>query len=104
MYEIAQRDGFSTHDVDHIAGRIEAGKGDDVLGVLCHVDVVPAGDGWDSDPFNPVVTDDAIIARGTLDDKGPTIAAYYAVKILNDMKVDWKKRIHIIIGTDEESD
>ena len=27
MYQIAERDGFSTHDVDHIAGRIEAGKG-----------------------------------------------------------------------------
>ena len=49
-----------------------------------------AGDGWDSNPFQPVVTDNAIIARGTLDDKGPTIAAYYAVKILNEMKVDWK--------------
>lgn len=104
MYELAERDGFSTHDVDHIAGRIEAGQGEDVLGILWHVDVVPAGDGWDSDPFDPVVTDDAIIARGTLDDKGPTIAAYYAVKILNDMNVDWKKRIHMIIGTDEESD
>lgn len=104
MYELAERDGFSTHDVDHIAGRIEAGQGEDVLGILCHVDVVPAGDGWDSAPFDPVVTDDAIIARGTLDDKGPTIAAYYAVKILNDMNVDWKKRIHMIIGTDEESD
>lgn len=104
MYELAERDGFSTHDVDHIAGRIEAGQGEDVLGILCHVDVVPAGDGWDSDPFDPVVTDDAIIARGTLDDKGPTIAAYYAVKILNDMNVNWKKRIHMIIGTDEESD
>lgn len=104
MYELAERDEFSTHDVDHIAGRIEAGQGEDVLGILCHVDVVPAGDGWDSDPFDPVVTDDAIIARGTLDDKGPTIAAYYAVKILNDMNVDWKKRIHMIIGTDEESD
>ncbi|WP_347128058.1 dipeptidase PepV [Staphylococcus capitis] len=104
MYELAERDGFSTHDVDHIAGRIEAGQGEDILGILCHVDVVPAGDGWDSDPFDPVVTDDAIIARGTLDDKGPTIAAYYAVKILNDMNVDWKKRIHMIIGTDEESD
>lgn len=104
MYELAERDGFSTHDVDHIAGRIEAGQREDVLGILCHVDVVPAGDGWDSDPFDPVVTDDAIIARGTLDDKGPTIAAYYAVKILNDMNVDWKKRIHMIIGTDEESD
>ena len=104
MYNLGKRDGFSTHDVDHIAGRIEAGKGEDVLGILCHVDVVPAGDGWDSNPFQPVVTDNAIIARGTLDDKGPTIAAYYAVKILNEMKVDWKKRIHIIIGTDEESD
>lgn len=104
MYGIAERDGFNTHDVEHIAGRIEAGEGEDVMGILCHVDVVPAGDGWDSNPFDPVVTEDKIIARGTLDDKGPTIAAYYAVKILNDMKVNWKKRIHIIIGTDEESD
>lgn len=104
MYQLAERDGFATHDVDHIAGRIEVGEGEDVFGILCHVDVVPAGDGWDSDPFDPVVTDDRIVARGTLDDKGPTIAAYYAVKILNDMNVNWKKRLHIIIGTDEESD
>ncbi|UEX90930.1 dipeptidase PepV [Staphylococcus ratti] len=104
MYTLAKRDGFTTFDTDHIAGRIEAGKGEELFGILGHVDVVPAGDGWDSDPFSPVVTEDRIIARGTLDDKGPTIAAYYAVKILNDMNVDWKKRIHIIIGTDEESD
>ncbi|WP_251519756.1 dipeptidase PepV [Staphylococcus sp. Marseille-Q6910] len=104
MYKLAQRDGFESHDVDHIAGRIEAGEGSDLFGILCHVDVVPAGEGWDSNPFDPVVTDKDIIARGTLDDKGPTIAAYYAVKILNEMNVNWKKRIHIIIGTDEESD
>lgn len=104
MYQLAERDGFATHDVDHVAGRIEVGKGEDLFGILCHVDVVPAGEGWDTPPFEPTVTDDAIIARGTLDDKGPTIAAYYAVKILNDMNVDWKKRVHIIVGTDEESD
>ncbi|MCU5746858.1 dipeptidase PepV [Staphylococcus sp. SQ8-PEA] len=104
IYDLAKRDGLTTHDVDHIAGRVEAGAGDELFGILCHVDVVPAGDGWDSSPFEPVVTEDRIIARGTLDDKGPTIAAYYAVKILNEMNVDWKKRIHIIIGTDEESD
>ena len=104
MYKLAKRDGFGAVDVDHIAGRIEAGKGDDLLGILCHVDVVPAGEGWDSDPFSPVVTEDRIVARGTLDDKGPTIAAYYAMKILEEMNVDWKKRIHMIIGTDEESD
>ncbi|MDT4010817.1 MULTISPECIES: dipeptidase PepV [Staphylococcus] len=104
MYQIAERDGFNVHDVDHVAGRIEAGKCEDLFGILCHVDVVPAGEGWDTPPFEPTVTEDAIIARGTLDDKGPTIAAYYAVKILNEMNVDWKKRVHIIIGTDEESD
>ncbi|MRF37241.1 M20/M25/M40 family metallo-hydrolase, partial [Staphylococcus sp. KY49P] len=87
MYQLAERDGFGIHDVDHIAGRIEAGEGEDLFGILCHVDVVPAGDGWDSNPFNPLVTDDKIVARGTLDDKGPTIAAYYAVKILNEMNV-----------------
>jgi len=103
MYKIAERDGFKAVDVDHIAGRIEMGKGDDLFGILCHVDVVPAGSGWETEPYNPVVTEDRIIARGTLDDKGPTIAAYYAVKILNDMNVDFKKRIHLIIGTDEES-
>ncbi|TDM04576.1 dipeptidase PepV [Macrococcus carouselicus] len=103
MYRIAERDGFKAVDIDHVAGRIEMGKGDDLFGILCHVDVVPAGSGWDTEPFEPVVTEDRVIARGTLDDKGPTIAAYYAVKILNDMGVDFKKRIHMIIGTDEES-
>ncbi|GGB02795.1 dipeptidase PepV [Macrococcus hajekii] len=103
MYQMAERDGFKSVDIDHVAGRIEMGQGDDLFGILCHVDVVPAGSGWDTNPFEPVVTDDRIIARGTLDDKGPTIAAYYAVKILNDMGVDFKKRIHMIIGTDEES-
>lgn len=91
MYKLAQRDGFNTHDVDHIAGRIEAGKGEKVFGILGHVDVVPEGSGWDTDPFNATVTEDRIIARGTLDDKGPTIAAYYAVKILEDMQVDWEE-------------
>ncbi len=103
MYKLAERDGFNHVDVDHVAGRIEMGKGDELFGILCHVDVVPPGSGWDTDPFDPVETEDKIIARGTLDDKGPTIAAYYAVKILNDMNVDFKKRIHVIVGTDEES-
>ncbi|NJI01245.1 dipeptidase PepV, partial [Staphylococcus hyicus] len=48
MYHLANRDGFKTVDVDHIAGRIEAGKGDELFGILGHVDVVPAGDGWAS--------------------------------------------------------
>lgn len=102
MYQLAERDGFNTFDTDHLAGRIEIGKGEELFGILGHVDVVPAGDGWDSDPFDPVETDDRIIARGTLDDKGPTIAAYYAVKILNDMNVDWKRE-YILLSEQTKS-
>jgi succinyl-diaminopimelate desuccinylase len=50
-----------------------------LLGILVHVDVVPEGDGWTSDPFAAEIRDGKILARGALDDKGPTMAAYYAI-------------------------
>ena len=103
MYEIAHRDGFTTHDVDHIAGRIEAGKGNDVLGILCHVDVVPAGDGWETDPYEPVIKDGKIYARGASDDKGPSMAAYYAMKIIKELGLPVSKKIRFVVGSDEES-
>ena len=50
------------------------GAGPDKPTVLVygHYDVVPAemADGWDSDPFEPVVKDGKIYARGATDDKG----------------------------------
>jgi len=104
MLELGKRDGFITKEVDHLAGHIEAGEGDEIFGVLGHVDVVPPGNGWDHKPFDPVVTDDSITARGIQDDKGPTMAAYYAMKILNEQNVDFKLKTRLIIGTDEESD
>src|SRR5690606_19096506 len=82
---------------------IEVGKGEEILGILCHLDVVPAGDGWKYPPFSVTIEDGKIYARGALDDKGPTLAAYYALKLLVDMGVDFKKKVRIILGTDEES-
>lgn len=104
MYEIVYRDGFIIYDVDYIVGRIEVGKGNDVLGILCYVDVVFVGDGWDSNLFELVVIEDVIIVRGIFDDKGLIIVVYYVIKILEDMNVDWKKCIYMIIGMDEEFD
>ncbi|WP_127849820.1 dipeptidase PepV [Lacticaseibacillus hulanensis] len=101
---MAQRDGFTTKNVENVAGRIELGSGDDILGVLGHVDVVPAGEGWETDPFTPVIKDGKMYGRGTADDKGPTIAAYYALKILRDLNVPLNKRVHMILGSDEESE
>ena len=61
--------GFETRDFDGYAGDVRMGpEGKDPLGILAHLDVVPAGDGWDTDPFEPVVKDGRIYARGSGDD------------------------------------
>ena len=103
MLEIAKRDGFDTFNVENVAGRISFGQGETKLGLLGHVDVVPAGDGWDSDPFVAKIQDGRIYGRGSADDKGPTLAAYYALRLLKDQGITPKQTVQFIIGTDEES-
>lgn len=100
---MAEEDGFTTKQFGPWAGRIEIGQGEQLLGILGHVDVVPVGTGWDTDPFEPVIIDNKIFARGSSDDKGPTVAAYFAIKILRELGIEFNQRIHLIIGTDEES-
>ena len=104
MLKKGREDGFKTKDVKHLAGHIEMGEGEEILGVLCHVDVVPEGDGWSSDPFGAEIRDGKIYARGALDDKGPTMAAYYGMKIVQELGLPISKRVRLILGTDEESD
>ena len=104
VLEIGKRDGFETKQLENWAGHIEYGDGDEILGVLGHVDVVPVGSGWDTDPFDPVIKDGKLYARGSSDDKGPTMAAYYALKIIKELDLPVNKKIRVIIGTDEESE
>lgn len=101
--EIGERDGFTTKNIENVAGHIEFGEGDEVLGVLGHVDVVPVGDGWDTDPFEPVRKDGKLFARGSSDDKGPAVAAYYGMKLIKELNLPISKKVRFIIGTDEES-
>lgn len=101
--KMAEEDGFETELFGPWAGRIELGQGEELLGILGHLDVVPAGSGWETDPFDPVIKDERIYARGSSDDKGPTVAAYFALKLLRQLGVEFNKRIHLIVGTDEES-
>lgn len=104
MMSLGERDGMIAREVDNLAGHLEIGQGDKLFGILGHVDVVPPGNGWDTNPFDPVLQDGEIMARGVQDDKGPTMAAYYALKILKEHNKDFKYRTRLIIGTDEESD
>ncbi len=101
--KMAEEDGFKHEQFGPWAGRIEIGQGDQLLGILGHVDVVPTGTGWDTDPFEPVIIDNKIYARGSSDDKGPTVAAYFAIKILRELGIEFNQRVHLIVGTDEES-
>ncbi|PWW26186.1 succinyl-diaminopimelate desuccinylase [Cytobacillus oceanisediminis] len=104
MLKLGEKDGFKSKNVGNLAGHLEFGEGEEIVGVLCHIDVVPEGDGWTSDPFGAEIRDGKIFARGAIDDKGPTMAAYYAMKIVKEMELPLSKRVRMIIGTDEESD
>ena len=104
MLQMGEKEGFRIKNVGNLAGYVEFGQGDESVGILCHVDVVPEGDGWTSDPYAAEIRDGKIFARGAIDDKGPTIAAFYAMKIVKDLGLSLNKRVRMIIGTDEESD
>lgn len=101
--EMAEQDGFRTKNIDNVVGYAEWGEGDETLAILAHLDVMPAGKGWDTDPFDPVIKDGNLYGRGASDDKGPGMAAYYALKYLKDQGVAFNKRVRFIVGTDEES-
>ncbi|MBS4208625.1 dipeptidase PepV [Bacillus sp. FJAT-50079] len=104
MLALGKKDGFAAKNVGNVAGHLEMGAGSDLIGVLCHVDVVPEGDGWSVDPYGAEVKDGKMYARGAIDDKGPTLAAYYGMKIVKKLGLPLTKRVRMIIGTDEESD
>ena len=104
ILSFGKRDGYKTKLVENKAGHIEVGQGEELFGILGHVDVVPVVEAdWTSHPFKPEIRDGKIFARGSLDDKGPTMAAYYAVKLLDKLGVKWNKRVRVIIGSDEET-
>lgn len=95
--------GFEVKNIENVAGHIEYGEGEEVIGVLGHLDVVPTGDGWTYPPFEPTIVGDKIYARGALDDKGACIASLYALKALKDNHIKLNKKVRLIVGTDEET-
>lgn len=106
MLKICKELGFKTYiDPEGYYGYAEMGEGEKLLGVLGHLDVVPPGDlgKWNNDPFKPIIKDRKYYGRGSQDDKGPTLAAIYALKTLLDSGFELKYRVRFIFGTDEEN-
>lgn len=94
--------GFRTKNCGNMAGWAEIGQGEEMIAVLVHLDVVPAGEGWDVPPFACTLRDGRLYGRGVTDDKGPAVASIYAMKDLLDSSRPLRRRVRIIFGLAEE--
>ena len=100
---LGKEDGFLTENLDGYAGHIILGNQATFVGSIGHLDVVPAGNNWKYPPYGAVIDNGNMYGRGTSDDKGPTIAVYFAMKILKELEIPLKHQIKLILGTDEET-
>lgn len=105
MLDICGGMGFGTSCCENVVGTAELSAGEETaLGILCHLDVVPAEpQNWHSDPFCMTERDGVLYGRGVIDDKGPAAAALFAMKCIKDLGVPLKKGVKLIFGTDEEN-
>ncbi|MBR5429096.1 MAG: Sapep family Mn(2+)-dependent dipeptidase [Firmicutes bacterium] len=102
---ICRKLGLEAHDVDGYCGYADLqGAEAEQVGVLAHLDVVPArAEDWTYPPFAPVVADGYIYGRGVLDDKGPLLAALYGLKALTELGFKPRKTVRVIMGCNEET-
>lgn len=94
--------GFKTKNIDNYAGTIDIGEGKPELGILCHLDVVDAGIGWNHPPFELTKSDGKLYGRGTTDDKGPAVSVLYGLKAAEETGLI-KKPVRFIVGCNEEN-
>lgn len=97
--------GFKTQNFDGYIAHADLGEGsdEDALAILAHLDVVPEGDGWMYPPYGAVIENGRMYGRGTSDDKGPAVAALYAMKAVKDVGIPLRRKVRLILGCDEES-
>ncbi len=95
--------GCRTKNIDGYCGYIEFGEGQEIIGIICHLDVVPASKNWIYPPFSGMIANNKIYGRGAIDNKGPVISSLYAMKaVMETCKMH--KRVRLILGLNEEND
>ena len=99
---MGERYGFKVDRCDGYCTELTIGEGDKMIGIFAHADVVPATGKWEGNPFEPRVHLGKIYGRGTSDDKGPFVAAFFAAKALDKSGMLKDYKIRIVVGGDEE--
>ena len=101
--KILTRCGFPVKNYENYVLTADLNDGPACLDILAHLDVVPAGEGWQiTEPFAPVVKDGLLYGRGSADDKGPAMAALYAMRAVKELGIPVKGNCRLILGGDEE--
>jgi succinyl-diaminopimelate desuccinylase len=106
---IAKKLGFEGESVDGYCGSIVVPADDpesekpETFGILAHLDVVPESTGWDYPPYEAVIADGKLYGRGAIDDKGPAVAALWAMKAVKECGYKLKKNVNLILGCNEET-
>jgi len=70
---------------------------------VTHYDVVPAGEGWDFDPFKPFIKEGKLFGRGSADDKSNIAAAFAAFKEILDERLPVENNSVLVIAGGEET-
>ncbi len=95
--------GFEGKIIDDVICYLQWGEdNEDYIGIVGHLDVVPAGDGWHYPPFDLTENEGYLYGRGILDNKGPITSCLFGMYLLKQAGYIPKKTIRIIFGSDEE--
>lgn len=103
MLAIGERDGFKTVNCENRIGYESYGEGEQYIASIAHLDVVPAGNGWNTDPFTMAEREGFVIGRGVADNKGAAVISHYALKFLKDNGIPVRYETRVIYGTNEET-
>ena len=100
--ELCAKYDLNAKNCDYYAMHAEIGSGEENAVVMAHLDVVPAGEGWLSDPFTMDIRDGFAYGRGVSDNKGPAIVALHCLRALRDAGVVGKRKLRVVLGSAEE--
>ena len=85
----------------NVVARLVNGPGP-VFALNTHMDVVPAGEGWSTDPFRLHEADGKLYGRGACDCKGPLAAMLEALRMLSANRRAWSGTLLGVFVADEE--
>lgn len=101
--ELSKKYGLDAKNVDYYAMHAQYGEGDENAIVMAHLDVVPAGEGWDGEPYTMTERDGKFFGRGVGDNKGPAIVALHCLRALKDAGIEPKRKLRVVLGSSEET-